>query len=51
MSTNENISALDFSLKQANDPQTDFKAEVVAAALIEQGFDPEQIVIVREWKD
>lgn len=28
--------------------ETDYLAEVIAAALIEQGYDPEQVVIVRE---
>jgi len=31
-----------------NDPDTDFKPEVIAASLIEQGYNPEQIQIVRE---
>lgn len=39
----------DFSKKtMVNDPDTDYKAEVVAAALIEQGIDPELIIIVRD---
>lgn len=31
-----------------NDHDSDFKAEVIASSLIEQGHDPEQIVIIRE---
>jgi len=34
--------------KFPNDSDTDFKPEVVASSLIEQGYDPEQIVIVRQ---
>ena len=31
-----------------NEADTDYKAEVVAASLIEQGFDPERITIIRD---
>ncbi|MDR2917875.1 MAG: type VI secretion system baseplate subunit TssG [Tannerella sp.] len=40
--------SLDLSKKQINSPDTDFKPEVVAASLIEQGFDPELIMIIRD---
>ncbi|MDL2305077.1 type VI secretion system baseplate subunit TssG [Bacteroides sp. OttesenSCG-928-D19] len=36
------------STKTVNNADTDYKAEVVAASLIEQGFNPEQIMIVRD---
>lgn len=39
-------SALD--QKQPNEPGTDFLPEVLAASLIEQGYNPEQIRLVRE---
>lgn len=34
--------------KQANSLETDFRSEVVAANLIEQGYDPERIMLIRE---
>jgi hypothetical protein len=34
--------------KLPNDTDTDFKPEVIAASLIEQGYNPEQIQIIRE---
>ena len=39
---------MDLSRKRANAPDTDFRPEVVAATLIEQGFDPELITIIRD---
>lgn len=39
---------LDDINKQVNDTESDFKSEVVAAELIEQGYNPDQILIVRE---
>ena len=43
-----NVSSIDLSKKQANAFDTDFRPEVVAASLIEQGFDPELIMIIRD---
>jgi hypothetical protein len=34
--------------KQPNSPTTDFKAEIIAASLIEQGYDPSRILLIRE---
>jgi hypothetical protein len=41
---------LDFegSGKHPNTPESDFKAEVIAAGLIERGYDPSKILLVRE---
>jgi len=33
--------------KLPNEPDTDFRAEVIAASLVEQGYSPEQIHIIR----
>jgi len=43
-----NIIDLESSIKQANDLFTDIKTEIVAAGLIEQGYDPNRILITRE---
>lgn len=45
--TYRNINELEQVDKQPNNTESDFKAEVVAAELIEKGFDPEQIQIIR----
>ncbi len=44
----KNINLLDHSEKWVNDIETDYKAEVVAADLIEQDFDPSRIFLLRE---
>jgi hypothetical protein len=43
-----NITESALEHKRANDFDTDFKPEAVAASLLEQGYNPEQIQIVRE---
>lgn len=42
---------LNFSEQHPNDLDTDFRFEVIAAALIERGYSPEQIRVVREGID
>lgn len=36
------------SIKKTNSLATDYKAEVVAASLIEQGIDPDSVAIIRK---
>lgn len=48
MDKERQITELESSVKQANDLFTDIKTEVVAAGLIEQGYDPGRILITRE---
>ena len=43
-----NLSSIDLSQKRANYADTDFRPEVIAASLAEQGFDPELIMIIRD---
>lgn len=45
---NKTNSELDLSQQLPNDADTDFRFEVIAAALVERGYDPEQIRVVRE---
>ncbi len=44
----KNINILESVDKQVNSIDTDYKAEVIAAGLIEQGYDPSQIYVLRE---
>ena len=44
----KNITESSLGHKQANESDTDFKPETVAASLLEQGYNPEQIRIIRE---
>jgi len=48
MQAKKKILDLELTEKQANTTDSDFKAEIIAADLIEQGFDPERIMIIRE---
>lgn len=48
MDTERKITEFESSVKQANDLFTDIRTEVVAASLIEQGYDPNRILITRE---
>lgn len=47
-STYLSLKNLEHLSKQVNNTESDYKAEVVAAELIEQEYDPDQILIVRE---
>lgn len=48
---NNNKSQLDFSQQHPNELETDFRFEVIAAALVERGYAPEQIRVIREGMD
>ncbi len=49
--TNNGKLQINLSQQHPNDLETDFRFEVIAAALVERGYTPEQIRVIREGMD